>query len=111
MLSPGADDPLGHDAAMLAAATLALSAGGTLMHAAYLAAAAGAVEFARVGSRPVTADELMALMVCRGELAEHLEPEPNEYRYRPVRCRPERLSPQRRRLGDGVVTCPYPDSR
>jgi bifunctional ADP-heptose synthase (sugar kinase/adenylyltransferase) len=57
-LSPMAIDPLGCGDALLATASLTLAAGGTLQQAAYLGAAAAAIEVRQMGNRPVGADEL-----------------------------------------------------
>jgi rfaE bifunctional protein kinase chain/domain len=53
-------DPLGCGDALLAAATLAMSAGGGVHAAAYLGSLAAAYEAGQVGNQPITTDALMA---------------------------------------------------
>lgn len=61
-------DRLGCGDALLAAATLALAAGATLMQAAYLGNAAAAIEISRLGNHPVSTDDLSNWMTSRHEL-------------------------------------------
>jgi len=63
-------DSLGVGEAMLTAASLTLATGGNLMQAAYLSAAAGAVQVSMVGPVPVTSDELAQWATSRRELFE-----------------------------------------
>ena len=58
-LAHHAVDPLGCREALLSAATLALSVGGSLQAAAYLGSIAAAVELRRVGNRPVSIDDIL----------------------------------------------------
>jgi rfaE bifunctional protein kinase chain/domain/rfaE bifunctional protein nucleotidyltransferase chain/domain len=59
-LSNRAVDPLGCSDALLATASLALAAGGSLHAAAFLGAIAAAVEVQRVGNVPIGAEHLLA---------------------------------------------------
>jgi rfaE bifunctional protein kinase chain/domain/rfaE bifunctional protein nucleotidyltransferase chain/domain len=59
-LCPRAVDPLGCGDALLATATLALAAGGSLHAAAYLGSLAAALEAEQPGNRPITADQLLS---------------------------------------------------
>jgi rfaE bifunctional protein kinase chain/domain/rfaE bifunctional protein nucleotidyltransferase chain/domain len=59
-LAPHAIDPLGCGDALLATATLALTAGGSLEAAAFLGAVAAAIEVQEIGNQPITADQLLA---------------------------------------------------
>jgi rfaE bifunctional protein kinase chain/domain/rfaE bifunctional protein nucleotidyltransferase chain/domain len=70
-LAPRAIDPLGCGDALLAVATLALAAGGTVQAAAYLGSLAAAFEVQQVGNRPVTARQLLAQIP-----ADAAQPEP-----------------------------------
>ncbi|MGA3066107.1 MAG: PfkB family carbohydrate kinase [Tepidisphaeraceae bacterium] len=63
-------DPLGCGDALLATASLALAAGGSLEMAAYLGALAAAVEIRQMGNRPVTAEMLAERFHARGDAAE-----------------------------------------
>ncbi len=58
-LATAAVDPLGCGDALLATATCALAAGGSVQAAAYLGSLAAAVAVGRVGNRPVRADDLL----------------------------------------------------
>jgi len=62
-------DRLGCGDALLAAATLSLATGRSLMHAAYLGNAAAAIEISRLGNLPVDAPSLDNWMDHRPELA------------------------------------------
>ena len=62
-------DRLGCGDALLAAATLSLAAGGSLMTAAYLGNAAAAVEISRPGNVPVELDAMRTWLDHRPELA------------------------------------------
>jgi rfaE bifunctional protein kinase chain/domain/rfaE bifunctional protein nucleotidyltransferase chain/domain len=64
-------DRLGCGDALLAAATLSLAAGGSLMQSAYLGSAAAALEIAMLGNQPVTAGRLGDWLATRSELVEH----------------------------------------
>ena len=64
-LAPQAIDPLGCGDALLAAATLALAAGGSLQAAAFLGSIAAAIEVMAVGNVPVTADGVLAHLHAR----------------------------------------------
>ena len=59
-LAGHAIDPLGCGDALLATATLALAAGGSLEAAAFLGAVAAAIEVQSFGNQPVTADRIIA---------------------------------------------------
>jgi rfaE bifunctional protein kinase chain/domain/rfaE bifunctional protein nucleotidyltransferase chain/domain len=59
-LCPRAVDPLGCGDALLATATLALAAGGSLHAAAYLGSLGAAIEAEQAGNRPITADQLLS---------------------------------------------------
>ena len=61
-LASRAVDPLGCGDALLAAATLALAAGGSLEGAALLGAVAAAIESQEIGNRPVAADRMIAYL-------------------------------------------------
>ena len=61
-------DPLGCGDALLATASLALAAGGSLHAAAFLGSLAAAVEVERVGNVPVTSDRILGMLV-ENELA------------------------------------------
>lgn len=73
-------DPLGCGDAMLAAASLALAAGGNLMQAAYLGSAAASIEIARLGNMPVEAAALARWISGRLELTARCgnRPSPHE---------------------------------
>jgi rfaE bifunctional protein kinase chain/domain/rfaE bifunctional protein nucleotidyltransferase chain/domain len=58
-----ATDPLGCGDALLAAASLALAAGGSLQAAAFLGALAAAVEVDTIGNVPISIDRLMGMLV------------------------------------------------
>jgi len=62
-LAPFAIDPLGCGDALIAAATLALAAGGSLLAAAFLGSAAAAIEAQRLGNIPVSATDLRQSIV------------------------------------------------
>lgn len=64
-LCPHAIDPLGCGDALLAAATLALSAGGSLQAAALLGSVAAAVEAQELGNVPVTAERIVSQLQQR----------------------------------------------
>lgn len=59
-LAPHSIDPLGCGDALLATATLALTAGGSLEAAAFLGAVAAAIEVQQLGNQPITADQILA---------------------------------------------------
>jgi rfaE bifunctional protein kinase chain/domain/rfaE bifunctional protein nucleotidyltransferase chain/domain len=59
-LAGHAIDALGCGDALLATATLALAAGGSLEAAAYLGAVAAAIEVQEIGNQPITADGLLS---------------------------------------------------
>jgi sugar/nucleoside kinase (ribokinase family) len=59
-LSGRAVDPMGCGDALLATASLALAAGGSLQAAAFLGSVAAALEVQALGNRPVNAGELLA---------------------------------------------------
>lgn len=61
-------DRLGCGDALLAASTLALAAGATLMQAAYLGNAAAAIEVGLLGNHPIKADQVRAWLCSRSEL-------------------------------------------
>lgn len=61
-MCPVALDPLGCGDAMLATATLALAAGGSLLAAGYLGACAAGLEVQRLGNIPVSAGELRQMI-------------------------------------------------
>ncbi len=61
-------DHLGCGDALLAASTLALAAGGTLMQSAYLGNAAAAIEVGILGNKPVERKQLLDWINTRGEL-------------------------------------------
>ncbi len=61
-------DRLGCGDALLAAATLTLAGGGSLMHAAYLGSAAAAIEVGCLGNIPVDAGSLQSWLTRRPEL-------------------------------------------
>jgi bifunctional ADP-heptose synthase (sugar kinase/adenylyltransferase) len=65
-LSAHAVDPLGCGDALLATASLALASGATLQQAAYLGAAAAAIEVRTLGNRPISAQELAGAASARG---------------------------------------------
>jgi rfaE bifunctional protein kinase chain/domain/rfaE bifunctional protein nucleotidyltransferase chain/domain len=58
-LATHAIDPLGCGDALLATATLALAAGGSVHAAAYLGSVAAAFEAQRVGNQPITSEDLL----------------------------------------------------
>jgi rfaE bifunctional protein kinase chain/domain/rfaE bifunctional protein nucleotidyltransferase chain/domain len=58
-LAPHATDPLGAGDALLATATLALAAGGSLQAAAFLGSVAAAIEVQELGNHPVTAERIL----------------------------------------------------
>jgi rfaE bifunctional protein kinase chain/domain/rfaE bifunctional protein nucleotidyltransferase chain/domain len=58
-LATHAIDPLGCGDALLATATLALAAGGSVHAAAYLGSVAAAFEAQRIGNQPITAEDLL----------------------------------------------------
>jgi sugar/nucleoside kinase (ribokinase family) len=72
-LSPYAVDPVGAGDAFLAAATLALTTGASLMQAGYLGSAASAIAVTRLGNEPVTRDQLIHWLTSRTELAGSLD--------------------------------------
>jgi rfaE bifunctional protein kinase chain/domain/rfaE bifunctional protein nucleotidyltransferase chain/domain len=59
-LATHAIDPLGCGDALLATATLALAAGGTVHAAAYLGSLAAAFEATRIGNQPITTEDLLS---------------------------------------------------
>jgi rfaE bifunctional protein kinase chain/domain/rfaE bifunctional protein nucleotidyltransferase chain/domain len=59
-LAPHAVDPLGCGDALLATATLAMAAGGSVHAAAYLGSVAAAFESQRVGNQPITSEDLLS---------------------------------------------------
>jgi rfaE bifunctional protein kinase chain/domain/rfaE bifunctional protein nucleotidyltransferase chain/domain len=59
-LAPHAIDPLGCGDALLATASLALAAGGSLAAAAFLGSIAAAIEVQEIGNQPITAERLLA---------------------------------------------------
>ena len=61
-------DRLGCGDALLAAATLSLAAGASLMHAAYIGSAAAAIELSVLGNHPVGIDRLRDWLSTRREL-------------------------------------------
>ncbi|MBI1825696.1 MAG: adenylyltransferase/cytidyltransferase family protein [Planctomycetes bacterium] len=61
-------DHLGCGDALLAASTLALAAGASLTHAAYLGNAAAAIEVGQLGNHPVESDRLREWLSARSEL-------------------------------------------
>ncbi len=63
-------DPLGCGDALLATASLALAAGGSLQAAAYLGALAAAVEIRELGNQPVSAQKLAAGIHGRDQVTE-----------------------------------------
>ena len=63
-------DPLGCGDALLAAATLALTAGGNLMQAAYLGSAAAAIEIGHLGNVPLDRATLRQWLAVRPELGD-----------------------------------------
>ena len=74
-LATRAVDPLGCGDALLAVATCALAAGGTVQAAAYLGSLAAAHEVGQVGNHPVTARDLLAPLsagpLAQAEASEH----------------------------------------
>jgi rfaE bifunctional protein kinase chain/domain len=64
-------DRLGCGDALLAAATLALAAGGSPVHAAYLGNAAAAIEISMLGNHPVDAGRILEWLRGRRELVEN----------------------------------------
>ena len=67
-LADHALDRLGCGDALLATATLSLTAGGSLMQAAYLGSATAALEVSMLGNHPVEVDRLRDWLESRGEL-------------------------------------------
>jgi len=67
-LSASAVDPLGCGDALLATASLALAAGGSLASAAFLGSLAAAIEAGEIGNKPVTAERLLAALRNRDSL-------------------------------------------
>jgi rfaE bifunctional protein kinase chain/domain/rfaE bifunctional protein nucleotidyltransferase chain/domain len=67
-LAPHAIDPLGCGDALLAAASLALSAGGSLEAAAFLGSVAAAIEAQEIGNHPITSERLLAQLHQRDAL-------------------------------------------
>lgn len=72
-LAEHAVDPMGGGDALLATATLVLGSGGGVMQAAYLGAAAAAIEVGRLGNTPVDAYALRRWLGGRVELASSSE--------------------------------------
>lgn len=69
-------DSLGGGDALLATSSLALAAGASTMHAAYLGNAAAALELSKLGNEPVSAGELLEWIARRKDLpAGKLKPE------------------------------------
>lgn len=64
--STSAIDPLGCGDALLATASLALAAGGSLQAAAYLGSVAAAVEAQSLGNIPVTAEQILSRITFEG---------------------------------------------
>ena len=62
-------DPLGCGDALLAAATFALAAGGSLQAAAYLGAIAAAVELQEMGNQPVSVARMLAHLPTAGDIS------------------------------------------
>ncbi len=62
-LAPFAIDPLGCGDSLIAAATLALASGGSLLAAAFLGSAAAAVQAQRIGNIPISATDLRQTVV------------------------------------------------
>lgn len=58
-LAPHTIDPLGCGDALLATATLALAAGGSLEAAAFLGAVAAAIEVQEIGNQPITTEQIL----------------------------------------------------
>jgi rfaE bifunctional protein kinase chain/domain/rfaE bifunctional protein nucleotidyltransferase chain/domain len=58
-LSGNSIDPLGCGDALLATASMALAAGGSLAAAAYLGSIAAAIELQQIGNRPISTDQLL----------------------------------------------------
>lgn len=58
-------DPLGCGDALLATATLALAAGGSLQAAAFLGSIAAAIEVRQIGNQPIDADQLLSRLQDR----------------------------------------------
>lgn len=67
-LSNAAIDPLGCGDALLATASLALAAGGSLTAAAFLGSIAAAIEAQEVGNKPVTRERMLSLLHQRDAL-------------------------------------------
>lgn len=89
-------DPLGCGDALLATATLALTAGANLMQASYLGTAAAAIEIGRMGNVPVDAGALRRWLSGRIELAPTVQAQPR----RPMRFKVRSTeSPGTHRLG------------
>jgi len=63
-------DPLGGGDTVLAAATLTLAAGGSLMQAAYLGSAAAAIAMTQLGNIPIDLSLLQRWLIGRAELAD-----------------------------------------
>ncbi|HWE00759.1 MAG TPA: PfkB family carbohydrate kinase [Tepidisphaeraceae bacterium] len=61
-LSATALDPLGCGDALLATASLALAAGGSLQAAAFLGSVAAAIEAQEIGNRPIDAEQMLAYL-------------------------------------------------
>jgi sugar/nucleoside kinase (ribokinase family) len=66
-LSASAIDPLGCGDALLAAASLALSAGGSLQAAAFVGSLAAAIEVESLGNQPLSAERLIARLHLHAE--------------------------------------------
>ena len=67
-LSSSAVDPLGCGDALLATASLALAAGGSLQAAAFLGSIAAAVEVREIGNQPVGAEQILAHLADRANV-------------------------------------------
>jgi rfaE bifunctional protein kinase chain/domain/rfaE bifunctional protein nucleotidyltransferase chain/domain len=67
-LSSRCVDPLGCDDALLATASLALAAGGSLQAAAFLGSIAAAIEVQQVGNRPIDAAQVFEHLRDRGSV-------------------------------------------
>ncbi len=67
-LSSSAPDPLGCGDALLATATLALAAGGSLQAAAFLGSVAAAIESQEIGNRPVSTEQVLGYLHQRDAL-------------------------------------------
>jgi len=78
MLADRQVDPLGCDSVLQATTTLALSAGGSLMQAAYLGMAAASIEYECLGNEPIDAKMLRRWLCMRLELSRSARRRPGE---------------------------------